>query len=112
MFRSNENYKNSLNDFLINNNVHKLSNSEKALCDQPIAEKEILNSLKQLHNGKTMGTVGLPTGFYKSLLIESIKYTIETGEMSIEQRRGIITLLPPKNKNLLDLKKLESNIAT
>ncbi len=42
----------------------------------------------------------------KSLLIESIKYAIETGEMSIEQRRGIITLLPPKNKNRHDLKNL------
>ncbi len=37
---SNENYKNSLNDFLINYNIHKLSNSEKELCDQPIAEKK------------------------------------------------------------------------
>ncbi len=102
---SNENYKNSLNDFLMNNNIHKLSNSEKELCDQPIAEKEILSILKQLHNGKSLGTDGLPPDFYKyfwiyiyidikSLLIESIKYAIETGEMYIEQRRGIITLLP------------------
>ncbi len=101
---SNENYKNSLNDFLINNNILKLSNSEKELCDQQIAEKEILNSLKQLHNGKTPGTDGLPPDFYKyfwidikSLLIESIKYAMETGEMSIEQRRGIIILLPKKD---------------
>ncbi len=64
--------------------------------------KEILNSLKQLHNGKTPGTDELSTDFYKyfwidikSLLIESIKCAIETGELSIEQGRGIITLLPP-----------------
>ncbi len=31
--------RNSLNDFLITNNIHKLSNSEKELCDQQIAEK-------------------------------------------------------------------------
>ncbi len=36
---SNENYKNSLNDFLINNNIHKLSNSEKELCDQTNCRK-------------------------------------------------------------------------
>ncbi len=40
----------------------------------------------------------------KSLLIERIKYAIETGEMSIEQRRGIITLLPKQNKNHYNLK--------
>ncbi len=108
--RSNENYKNSLKDF------HKLSNSEKELCDQPLAEKEILNSLKQLHNGKTPGTVGLPPDFYKyiwidikSLLIKSIKYAIETGEMSIEQRSGTKKMnhyltSPPKKKNCHKLK--------
>ncbi len=59
-----------------------------------IVEKEILNSLKQIHNGKTPGRDRLPPDFYKycwinikSLLIESIKYAIETGETSIEQRR-------------------------
>ncbi len=33
--------------------------------DHCITEKEILNSLKQLHNGKTSGTDGLPPDFYK-----------------------------------------------
>ncbi len=91
---SNETYKNSLNDFLINNKISKLSNSEKESCEQPIVEKEILEALKQVHNGKTLGPDGLPPDFYnfvwkdiKTLLIESLLYAVETGKISIKQKR-------------------------
>ncbi len=103
---NNVTYKDSLNNFLTNNNINKLTNFEKDPCDQPITEIEILTSLKQLHNGKTPGTDGLPQDFYKlfwldikALLIDSIVYAIATGELSIEQKRGIITLLPKKDKS-------------
>ncbi len=63
----------------------------------------MLNALKHLHKGKTPGTDGLPPDFYKffwlnikTLLIESIEYSIMTGELSVEQKRGIITPPPPK----------------
>ncbi len=45
----------------------------------------------------------------KSLLTQSIIYVMEKGELSIEQKRGIITLLSIKGKNRLYLKKLETN---
>ena len=102
---SDASYNESLNNFLKNNKTRKLTNAEKDSCEQPITEKEILIALKQLHNGKTPGTDGLPPDFYKffwldikSLLIESIEFAIVTGELSVEQKRGIITLLSPKNK--------------
>ncbi len=57
-----DSYNESLNDFLINNNTKKLTNQEKDTCDQDIAENEIL-TLKQLHNGKTPCTDGLPPTF-------------------------------------------------
>ncbi len=86
-----DSYKESLNDFLINNNTKKLTNHEKDTCDQDITKNEILLSLKQLHNGKTPGTDDLPPDFYKfiwtdikSLLLESILYSISVGELSIE----------------------------
>ncbi len=37
---SNENYMNSLNDFLINNNIHKLSNSEKNYVINQLQKKK------------------------------------------------------------------------
>ncbi len=48
----------------------------------------------------------------KPLLIQSIEYAIETGDLSKEQKRGIITLLPTRNKNRHLLKKLETNFIT
>ena len=102
-----QNYKNSLNIFLEKNSIFsikKLSDKEKDFCEQNITEQEILKSLKGLHNGKTPGTDGLPADFYKyfwidikTLVTNSILYAIETGELSIEQKRGIITLIPQKN---------------
>ena len=104
-------YSDSLNDFLKNNDMPKLSEEQKTKCDNEISEKEILNSIKQLANGKTPGSDGLPADFYKffwtdikQLLIDSIKYSMKKGELSIEQKRGIITLLPKKHKNRLLLK--------
>ncbi len=79
---------------------------ESDSCDHCITEIEILNSLKQLHNCKTPGTDGLPPDFYKTfwidiklLLIESIEHETKTGELSIEQKRGNITLLPKEDKS-------------
>ncbi len=56
-------YKESLNDFLINNNTIKLTNQDKDTSDHDITENELLTSLKQLHNGKTPGTDVLPPDF-------------------------------------------------
>ncbi len=95
----------SLNDFQINN-TKKLTNQEKDTCDQDITQNEILTSLKQLQNDKTPGTDGLPSDFYKyfwidiiSLLLESILHSISVGELSIEQKKVIIMLLPKKDKS-------------
>ncbi len=67
--------------------------------------KQILKSIKNLKNGKTPGSDGLPTGFYKYfwsdiniILTQNIQYVMSHGGLLIEQKRGIITLLPPKIK--------------
>ncbi len=81
------------------------------MCDSEIIESEILSSLKELKSGRSPGTDGLTSDFYKFfwvyikvLLVDSIKYSLDKGEMSIKQRRGIITLIPKKDKNKLFLK--------
>ncbi len=83
----------------------KLFDEQKEYCDQPISESEILKSIKTLTNGKTPGSDGLPTNFYnifwidiKSLLRESILYAMNIGELSIEQKGGMIISLPIKIK--------------
>ncbi len=45
---------------------------------------------------------------FKNSLTDSIIYALSNGQLSIDQKRGIITLLSNKNKNRLYLKKLEA----
>ncbi len=106
-----EEYKEALQSFIEKANICPLDEEAKALCEETITEKEILTSIKQLRNGKTPGTDGLSTDFYKffwtdikDLLYNSIQYAYKHGSLSIEQKRGIITLLPKKEKNRLFLK--------
>jgi exonuclease III len=89
----------------------KLTELQKEFCDNDINESEILKSLKALKNGKTPGTDGLPPDFYKFFwkdikpyVTDSIQYALKNNKLSIEQKRGLINLIPKKNKNRLILK--------
>ena len=97
--------------FFDNNEHPKLTPIQNKFCENDLNETEILTSLKNLNNGKTPGTDGFPCDFYKFfwgdikyLVINSLKYALVTNEMSIEQRRGIISLIPKKEKNRMFLK--------
>jgi exonuclease III len=85
--------------------VPKLNSEQKAKTKGLITHDEILKALKSLSNGKTPGLDGIPTDFYKFfwidinvIVVDSINYAFEKGEMSADQRSGIITLSPKKTK--------------
>ncbi len=76
-----------------------------------ITEAELLTALKSTANGKSSGIDGFTVDFYKffwknisQLVLNSINMGFDSGEMSITQRHGIITLLPQKDKDILELK--------
>jgi exonuclease III len=99
-------YKESCKIFSNIKNNPIISETQKQYCDNKINEQEILSNLKKLHNGKTPGSDGLPSDFYKffwtdikTFLIDSIHYAMNNNELSIEQKRGIITLIPKKEQN-------------
>jgi len=59
-----------------------------------------------MEKGKSPGSDGLSAEFYLALweslgqeLVESLNSAFERGELTISQRRGIITLIPKKNKD-------------
>ena len=73
-----------------------------------MTKDECLASLKQMAKGKSLGSDGLSAEFYLALwdslvqdLVESLNYAFECGELTISERRGIITLIPKRNKNKL-----------
>jgi exonuclease III len=85
--------------------IPHLSEGQKTLTKGIITYQECLKALKSLSNGKTPGADGITTDFYKffwndisNLVLESINYAFIKDEMSQDQKHGIITLSPKKNK--------------
>ncbi len=70
--KDDKSYKDSLNTFLTNNNIPQLNEEQKQASDKTITEQEILNSIKQLTNGKTPGA-----DFYNFFWID-IKHLLTT----------------------------------
>ena len=64
-----------------------------------------------MKNGRTPGIDGLSTEFYKmvwlsinELVFASIQYAYQTGELSVDQKRGLIKLIPKKDTDITFLK--------
>ena len=79
-------------------------------CEGMLSEKEYHLAPKNMENGKWPGSDGLSSEFYKVFwddinldVVASINYSFEKCQLSICQKRGIITLIPKKDKltNLL-----------
>ncbi len=92
--------------------IPKISEESRNIYDSELTEAELLISLKELKNSRSPGSDGLVVDFYKNknwidikqYLINSLKYSLSKGELSIEQKRGIITLIQKKEKIRLLLK--------
>ena len=102
---SNQRRDGTIDNFTKSDYLPKLSEIEKNQCEDVLTESELLNSIKAFKNGKTPGTDGLTTEFYKFFwldikghLLASIRFALENGIMSMEQRRAIMYLLPKNRK--------------
>ena len=98
-------------EFTDNAAIPKLSQAEQVACEGIVSECECLAALKQFKNNKSPGTDGFTAEFYKffwkdikTVLLDSINYSFSSGKLSIDQRRGIITLIPKKDKDRTFLK--------
>ena len=101
------------NTYCLNNidNNNKLNDEDKTFCEKAITPEEIAKAVKELLNNKSPGSDGFPIEFYKffwadikEYVIDSIIFAIEHGELSIEQKRAILSLIPKKGKNIRSLK--------
>ena len=84
----------------------KLTSQLAGTCDGFLTKEECHASLKEFSRGKSPGTDSLTAEFYLKFwkllgqeLVDSLNYAFEIGELSISQKRGIITLIPKKDKN-------------
>ena len=94
-------------NFVRNLQIPKLNIKDKSLCDEDLTLAEIAKALKELPNGKTPGSDGFTTDFYKFfwpdikyMLFDSFMYTFENGHLSNDQRRGMINIIPKEGKDL------------
>ena len=76
------------------------------MCEGLVSENECLNALKEFKNDKSPGTGGFSAEFYIFFwpelgpeMVASFNNAFRTGTLSISQRRGIILLIPKKNKD-------------
>ena len=92
--------------FLTRTTLPRLTPQEADTCNGLLTREECLASLKQFSKGKSPSMDGLTAEFYLFFwellgqdLVDSLNHAFEVGEMSILQKRGVITLIPKKNKN-------------
>lgn len=97
---------NGESNFLNQEAMPELSDIMRQKCDSDLTEAECLKALKTFKNNKSPGTDGLTAEFYKffwsdirKYLLESYDYSYRSESLSIDQRRGILTLIPKKDKD-------------
>ena len=98
-------------NFLESLNIPKLSDENNSEFDQPLTKSEVYRTILSMNLNKSPGFDGLPIEFYivfwnviYDILLNSYNYSFENGLLSLSQRNGVITLLPKKDKDLLDIK--------
>lgn len=96
--------------FFTDNNK-KLSDEESNSCEGELTQQELLAVLKTSKNGSSPGIDGFPVEFYKFFwedisryLVAAMGFASQTGLLSINQRRGIVSLIPKGDKNTKQLK--------
>ena len=84
----------------------RLSKSKQHLLDEDITLEDMRLSISKMKKGKSPGLDGLTVEFYQEFfdvigehLHTSFLYACHYGELSISQKRGIIKLIPKKNKD-------------
>ena len=88
-----------------------LDNVKMQLCEGLVSPSECLNALKTMSNRKSPGSDGFSAEFYKFFwndiskhVLNSLNHAFIEGELSADQKRGLISLIPTKGKVRLYIK--------
>ena len=95
-----------LNSFLNNPKILKLSENDIRICDGKLTVDECYKSLQLFESNKSPGNDGLTIEFYRafwhvlgSVMVDSLNYSYDYGELSNSQKEAIITLIEKKDKD-------------
>ena len=97
-----------LNKYLSKVPRNALSSVANCILGEEISQKELLEALQNMKKDAVSGEDGLTVRFYltyweelKELLFEAYQYGFDSGHLSITQRRGLIRLVPKRDRNPL-----------
>ena len=97
-------------NFVGNVVLPQLSEVDKNMLEGELTVEECRQILKTFSNGKSPGEDGFTVEFYVQFfellapdMLASLNAAYLHGEMSVSQRRGVITLIPKDDSNLLEL---------
>jgi hypothetical protein len=93
-------------NFFKDETLPNIQEIDKLKCDSDITLQETSIALKGLQNGKSPGSDGFTPDFYKffwpnikNIVFQSIIQADKNKHLSIDQKRGVINLIPKKNKD-------------
>ena len=100
---------NMRNPFLNNPEIPKLSNNDVRICKGKLTVDECYKSLQLFESNKSPGNDGLTVEFYRAfwhtlgnLMVDSLNYSYDYGELSNSRKQAIITLIEKKDKDRRD----------
>ena len=92
--------------FLDSTEIPQLNDTQWQACEGKLSQTECSKALRAFQNNKSPGSDGFTAEFYKffwgdinKMVLESLNYGFRTDKLSIDQRRGIISLIPKKDKD-------------
>ena len=84
----------------------RISTADAKILDEEFYEEELHTALKNMRKGSSPGFDGLTVNFYLTFwnlispfLIPSIQQAASLGSFTLDQRRGVIKMLPKRNKS-------------
>ena len=98
-------------EYLETEDIPKLNEEHNKFLDSPLTVTELPSALKEMSNDKSPGLDGFTTNFYKffwidikNMVFESFKYSLQHGELSDSQKRGVLSPIPQNGKDIRYLK--------
>ena len=93
-------------DYLQSLNLPKLSNDDRLSCEGKLILQECWEALNSMKNCKTPGNDGLTKQFFVcffnqlcKILVSTLNYSFDHGEMSTSQKQAIIVLIQKKDRD-------------
>ena len=106
----NNTHDNDINDFIEHLEIPKLTDEERDSIEGPITLMECKTVLDIFQANKTPGEDGFTVEFFKFFIellgedmVASFNAAYDANELTISQRRGVITLIPKEDGSLLEL---------